>query len=174
MADLEKLKQTTHHNVELDLKQDHDKWQLKAIEPLTTTTVARDELTEELKKLEQDEEEAKFIEGKEQEHEESAVGQPTVQEMQQEQQRIDDEIQSEINKDEMETMEVSEIDVTRRLHLYNNFSPGWLKLYNYQKKSLVKNPYEPYLIVDSKVKNNCLLTMCFLCQNGAGIAQEIK
>lgn len=115
MSNLEMLKQPALHNMELDLKQDEDQWHPVVEEP-------RDELADELRNLGELEQSAKSDDGgqpeqddkagyyNERQHEpEEELPQPTQKQRQREQQQIDDEILGEINKDRVETMEVSEI-----------------------------------------------------------------
>lgn len=113
MSTLEMLKQPALHNMELDLKQDEDQWHPVVDEP-------RDELADELRNLgemeqigksddsgqpEQDDKAGYY---NERQHEpEEELPQPTQKQRQREQQQIDDEILGEINKDRVETMEVS-------------------------------------------------------------------
>lgn len=122
VADLEKLKQPTLNNYELELKEDDDRWHHLPV-------VEGDELADELKQLEgaqpstttpmgsavniggQLEQDDKAGYYNERQHEmptdDEELPAPTHKQMQREQQQIDDEIRSEINKDRMETMEVS-------------------------------------------------------------------
>lgn len=120
VADLEKLKEPTLHNYELELKQDDDKWH--AVEEPT-----RDELADELRKLEvgpstegsstgggvkgdggqlEQDDTASYYNARQHEAGED-LPQPTQIEMQREQQQIDDEIRGENHKDSVGSMEVS-------------------------------------------------------------------
>lgn len=124
MADLEKLKEPTLHNFELELKQNDDKWHA-VVEPKS------DELAEELRKLEgtsttegtssstegdgvrggdvgqlEQDDTASYYNARQHEAEED-LPQPTQREMQREQQQIDDEIRGENHKDSVGSMEVS-------------------------------------------------------------------
>lgn len=123
---LEELKHPTFHNTEIKLKQDSDLWHLRNKEEQDDQEEV-DELAEELKKLEHNEttpivqqqqlsksfvgqmeqdDKAGYFNEKEQQSGEETYGQSTKQQIQREQQQIDDEIQGEINKDQVETMKV--------------------------------------------------------------------
>lgn len=124
---LEELKHPSFHNIELELKQDDDMWHLKEVKD---EQEGADELADELKKLEHNEsapivhqqhaqllskaivgqmeqdDKAGYFNEKDQQSGEENYGQSTKQQIQREQQQIDDEIQGEINKDQVETMKV--------------------------------------------------------------------
>lgn len=131
MADLEKLKNENLPNFELELKEDDDRWHM--VVDTKKSGGAKGDLVDELKGLEkedgeggegkshnvnvaggqpeQDDKAGYYNERQHDEEEDHDVGedlpQPTQKQMEREQQQIDDEIRSEINKDHMETMEVS-------------------------------------------------------------------